>query len=302
MKHFLTIDDLSVDDVHALLNNALYLKKTFKEHSKLPDYSKYAAANLFYEPSTRTRISFELAAKRLSINVVNLNILQSSETKGETIQDTIQTIASMGVDLIILRHHQNGFPAMIKNQLTYLTTHIINAGDGQNEHPSQAMLDLMTIIEKKPNLHELKIAIVGDVRHSRVANSLQRLFKLIYIKELVLIAPEPWHPEPGYYGNVTSSLEAGLENADVIIVLRIQRERFLEHETVDLEYYRQYYALTTENINMAKTNALIMHPGPINRGVEIDSVVADSSQSEILTQIQNGVYMRMAILEALLHS
>ena len=176
---------------------------------------------------------------------------------------------------------------------------MINAGDGKHAHPSQAMLDLMTIMEKKSNLNDLKIAIVGDIRHSRVANSLQSLFKLMQVGELVLVAPKAWQPERVHYGRVTAVLSEGMQDADVIVGLRVQKERIAVHEQLDLVQYRAQYALTSDAVRLAKSDAIIMHPGPINRGIEIDSEVADGPQSLILTQVQNGVYMRMAILESL---
>src|SRR3990167_5361253 len=300
MKHLLTIDDLSPELVNFLIGQALSLKHRFITNATIPHYPQSSLVNLFYEPSTRTRMSFELAAKRLGMHVLNLHSHHSSAAKGESIHDTIYTIAAMDVNFLVIRHHQNGLPITIKDNLknlaAHVTTHIINAGDGQNEHPSQALLDLMTITEKKPNINALKIVIIGDLRHSRVANSLQRLFKLLKIDNLVLVAPEAWQPQIVHHGSTTNSLTTGLMRADVVIVLRIQHERFLENEHCDLADYRKYYALTKANIHLAKPNALIMHPGPINRGLEIDDVIADSNQSVILEQVQNGVYMRMAIL------
>lgn len=177
--------------------------------------------------------------------------------------------------------------------------HILNAGDGKHAHPSQAMLDMMTIMEAKPDLHQLKIAVVGDVRHSRVANSLQRMCALFEVKDFVLVAPEIWLPHSVYYGRMTTSLQDGVVDADVIICLRVQRERLADNEYLDLERYRQEYALTQRVLNFAKKDAMVMHPGPMNRGIEIDSDVADGPQSSILRQVRNGVFMRMALLEAL---
>ena len=178
--------------------------------------------------------------------------------------------------------------------------HVINAGDGQHAHPSQAMLDLMTITEKKPNLSDLKITIVGDIAHSRVANSLQCLFKLMGVGEVCLVAPSCWQPAVIHYGWVTDSLVEGLQQADVVIGLRVQKERLAEGEALDLPHYRAHYALTQDALRFAKTDVMVMHPGPINRGVEIDHEVADGPHSAILTQVHNGVYMRMAILESLI--
>ena len=294
MNHFLTISELSLNEIELLLQRALY----FKETGQYPLFSDFTVANLFYENSTRTRVSFELAARRLGMTAINLDLHNSSEAKGETIIDTIATLSAMGIQLFVIRHREDGLQQRVANHFKE-SIGIINAGDGQHAHPSQAMLDLMTIIEKKPNLQNLKIAIVGDLLHSRVANSLQALFKHFNVAELRLIAPSIWQPANAIYGDLTDSLSEGLNDADVVITLRVQKERLLEEEKLDLESYRQAFAITKESLCFAKKDALVLHPGPINRGVEIDNEVADGAQSCILQQVNNGVFMRMAILEAL---
>ncbi|WED43604.1 aspartate carbamoyltransferase catalytic subunit [Legionella cardiaca] len=294
MKHFLEISQLARAEIDSLLKRALY----FKNSHAYPDYSQYTVANLFYENSTRTRVSFELAAKRLAMTVINLNLQSSSELKGEVVEDTVNNLAAMGIDLFVIRHSQDGLQQRLANQVGD-KIRIANAGDGQHAHPSQALLDFMTIYEQKPDLSQLKIAIIGNIRHSRVANSLQCLCATLGVKELSLIAPDIWQPRTIHFGHVTDSLVAGLQEADVVICLRVQQERLQEHEHLDLETYRQKFALTKETLKFAKTDALVMHPGPMNRGVEIDSDVADGPQSFILQQVTNGVFMRMAILEAL---
>ena len=300
MKHLLDISQLSQQDVITLLQRAAH----FKHCSKTDGFSraKYAAhtvVNLFYEHSTRTRISFELAAKKLGISVINFDLERSSHSKGETIEDTFNTLMAMGVDLFVLRHNENGLPHKLST-LCGSHAHLINAGDGKQAHPSQALLDLMTILEKKTDLHLLKIAIVGDVLHSRVANSLRQLCGLMGVGELVLVAPKIWWTDTSSFGQLTTSWQEGLTQADVLICLRIQRERLEQQDTLDIDSYRQDYALTREKLAYAKNDAIVMHPGPINRGVEIDSEVADGVQSCILQQVHNGVFMRMAIFEALL--
>lgn len=292
MKHFLDINELSPHEITALIQRALY----FKNSADYPCYPKCPVANLFYENSTRTRVSFELAAKHLSMPVVNLDLQHSSENKGELIEDTVRTLAAMGIKLFVIRHEKEGLQRWLA-EICGDKAHIINAGDGAHAHPSQAMLDLMTIVERKPDLRLLKIAIVGDIRHSRVANSLQYISALLGIGELTLVAPDLWRPTSVHFGRVTSSLHDGIVDADVIICLRVQRERLLASEHLDLANYRRDYALTRESLAYAKKDAMVMHPGPINRGVEIDSDVADGPQSYILQQVQNGVFMRMAILE-----
>ena len=198
-----------------------------------------------------------------------------------------------------MRHKQDYLPQHLADALDS-AVHVINAGDGVHAHPSQALLDVMTIIEQKPKLDTLKIAILGNIKHSRVAHSLQHICRLLGVGELVLVAPELWQPDAVHYGQVTADLASGLADADVVICLRVQRERLLENEHLDLAIYRRDYALTSKSLAFAKPDAMVMHPGPINRGIEIDSEVADGKQSFILRQVHNGVYARMAILDALI--
>ncbi|KTD79378.1 aspartate carbamoyltransferase catalytic subunit [Legionella waltersii] len=296
MSHFLEISQLSKQHIEQLIQRALQ----FKHDSSFPNYSKHLVANLFYENSTRTRISFELAARHLSMQVVNLDVQTSSETKGEAIEDTIQNLAAMGIRYFVIRHKQEGLQQELAKKLGD-SVHIVNAGDGIHAHPSQAVLDLVTIIEQKPQLEQLKIAILGNIKHSRVANSLQCICKTLGVAELVLVCPDLWKPEKLHYGRVTQDLKDGLSEADVVICLRVQRERLLENDHMDLKTYRQHFALTSKSIGYAKSNAMVMHPGPMNRGVEIDSEIADGKQSFILQQVTNGVFARMAILESLIH-
>jgi len=295
MQHFLQISDLSSNDIEQLVERALH----FKYQGHFPHYSQCTLANLFYENSTRTRVSFEMAAKHLSMEVINVNLQNSSENKGETVQDTLQTLQAMGITHAAIRHTQNYLPQELAALCPDL--HIINAGDGQHAHPSQAMLDFMTIVEQKPDIHLLKIAIIGDIKHSRVANSLQCLFKIMQPKELTLIAPTLWQPDIIHYGQITDNLQTGLQDADIVICLRVQKERLKQEEHMDLATYRQHFALTSNTFAFCKPDAIIMHPGPVNREVEIDSVLVENPRSCILQQVKNGVYMRMAILEMLGH-
>lgn len=294
MKHFLEISQLNRTEVESLLERAL----VFKTERNYPRYAQHTVANLFYENSTRTRVSFELAAQNLAMSVVNLDLASSSENKGEIIEDTLQTLVAMGIDSFVIRHQQEG----IQQQLAQVIgdrAHIINAGDGTHAHPSQALLDMLTIIEQRPKLAELKIAVLGNIKHSRVANSFAALCKLLGVGELVFIAPKLWQPTKLIYGRVSDNIQEGLKEADVLMCLRVQRERLLETDHLDLQSYRKDFALTKETLSYAKSDALLMHPGPVNRDVEIDSVLVDSSQSCILQQVANGVFARMAILEAL---
>jgi aspartate carbamoyltransferase catalytic subunit len=294
MNHFLDISQLSLDEANHLIERALY----FKSQSDYPQYGAYPVANLFYENSTRTRVSFELAAKHLGMPVIHLDLQRSSENKGELVEDTLNTLKAMGIKVFVIRHPQDNFPLLMA-KVAGEGIHIINAGDGTHAHPSQAMLDFMTILEKKPDLSQLKLAIVGNIKHSRVANSLRSLASLLGVGELVLVAPPLWQPEIMGYGRLTDSLEEGLSDADVIICLRVQKERLAADEHLDLTSYHQDYALTAKSLGFAKSDAIVMHPGPINRGIEMDSEIADGPQSCILEQVKNGVFMRMAILESL---
>lgn len=296
MHHFLDPADCSLDTLLALLDRA----QRFKSHpADWPRFQNASLATLFWEPSTRTRLSFERAAQRLCMPVVNLDVSHSSETKGESLEDTVRTLAAMGIDILVVRHREAGVPAALA-RVVPAHTHLINAGDGTHAHPSQAMLDFMTICEEKPVFSALKIAIVGNIRHSRVAHSFMQAASILGVGELVLVAPHVWQPTSPVCGRVTDSLMDGLQDADVVIALRVQRERLQAHEHLHLEAYRRDYAITEAHLRAAKSDVIVLHPGPVNRGVEIDDEVADGPRSRILTQVSNGVFMRMAIIDALL--
>lgn len=294
MQHFLEISQLTAQQIESLLERSF----SFKQDKHYPSYPQHTIAQLFYENSTRTRVSFEMAATSLSMRVITLDLQSSSENKGEVIEDTIQTLAAMGINTFVIRHKKDGIQQHLADQLGE-GIHIINAGDGTHAHPSQALLDMMTIMEQKPHLGVLKIAVVGDIRHSRVANSFQCICAKLGIGELVLISPKIWQPKTVHYGRVTDNLREGLADADIVMCLRVQAERLLENEQLDLESYRRDFALTQKNLAFAKPDAMVMHPGPLNRGIEIDSTVADGAQSFILQQVKNGVYARMAVFDAL---
>ena len=296
MRHFIEIKDLSKTEILSLIDKASY----FKKNINYPNYCQQIVANLFYENSTRTRVSFELAEKKLSMQVINLNMDSSSEQKGEILTDTIENLAAMGINLFVIRHSQNE----VFQKLINLSSNVqfINAGNGTNAHPSQAMLDAMTIMEQKSDFSSLKVTIIGDIKHSRVANSLQVVLAKLGVRNLTLVAPDLWQPQKILFGTFTNSLTDGLEGADVVICLRVQKERLLHDETIDLDYFRKNYTLTLQNLKLAKNDAMVMHPGPINRGVEMEDEVVASSQSCILQQVTNGVYMRMAIMDLLVTS
>ena len=295
MKHFLEISQLSCDEAMGLVTRALW----FKDASTYPTYTRRVLANLFYENSTRTRISFELAAKNLGLSVVNVDVKHSSESKGEVITDTIKTLASMGVHVAVIRHGDEGLPQAIA-KAAFAAISVINAGDGMYAHPTQAMLDLMTMVEQKPQFPDVKIAVVGDIKHSRVANSLRALCALFQVRELMFVAPKQWLPLVSTNVQTSSSLQEGLMDADVVMPLRVQRERIAVLDHMDEARYRCDYAITPATLAYAKPDAIVMHPGPLNRGIEIESDVADGPQSKIWNQVQNGVFMRMAIVEHLI--
>jgi aspartate carbamoyltransferase catalytic subunit len=295
MKHFLDIETLTPIQIAHLLERAQY----FKNGGTGKGFMQHSVAQLFYENSTRTRVSFEMAAKNLGMRVVNIDLTHSSELKGEAFEDTIYNLYAMGIRYFIIRHPEKYALHTLAKNLEEKDIHFINAGDGSDAHPSQAMLDIMTILAHKPDLSSLKIALVGNIRHSRVANSLQQLLKVVGCGELVMVAPKVWQPQKPIYGRVTESLVDGLTQADVVITLRVQKERIAKGEWFDLEAYRDQYALTQEHMRLAKPDAIVMHPGPVNRDFEIDSAVVDSQASKILEQVSHGVFMRMAILESL---
>lgn len=296
MNNFLEISQLSRQEAELLIQQAL----AYKNGATYPSYSQHTVANLFYENSTRTRVSFELAANHLKMPVINLDMQRSSESKGEVIEDTVKTLAAMGISVMVVRHSQEGLPALLASK-TPSHVHLVNAGDGKHAHPSQALLDMVTIANHKPHLSQLKIAVVGDISHSRVAGSLQCLCALLGVGALTFIAPDIWQPTHLLYGQRTASLKEGLKDADVVFCLRVQQERLRDNERFDLARYREQFMVTQAALKYAKPDAIVMHPGPMNRGVEIDSLVADGPQSVIFEQIQNGVFARMAIYQALLN-
>lgn len=298
-KHLLGIEGLTASDILTILDTAeSLLEISRREVKKVPILRGKSIINLFYEPSTRTRSSFELAAKRLSADITNFTKQGSAISKGETLKDTVLNLEAMKTDAIIVRHSCSGVPYFLS---TFCSSHIINAGDGAHEHPTQALLDAFTIRQEKKSLEGLKIAIVGDILHSRVARSNIILFHLLGA-ETVLVGPPSLLPgEFSQFGaSVEYQMEHALEDADVVMMLRIQLERQQKNLFPSLREYRNLYSLTPKRFRRAKKNAIIMHPGPINRGVEISTDLADSIKSVILRQVENGVAVRMAVLYLLL--
>lgn len=298
-KHLLGIQQLSRSDIQTVLDTAeSMLEISRREVKKVPALRGKTIINLFYEPSTRTRNSFELAAKRLSADITNFNRQTSSVVKGETLKDTVLNLDAMKTDAIIIRHPSSGVPYFLS---TFCSAHIINAGDGMHEHPTQALLDAFTIRERFTRIEGLKIVIVGDILHSRVARSNMILFRklgahvtLVGPPSLCPVAFERFGPHVDY------NMNKAIERADVIMMLRIQLERQKKNYFPSIREYRNLFSLTREKFNKAKKNAIIMHPGPLNRGVELAADMADCADSVILRQVENGIAIRMAVLYLLL--
>ncbi len=298
LRHFLSIEGLSRSLLTDILNTAeSFTSVTEQSVKKVPLLRGKTIVNLFFESSTRTRTTFELAAKRLSADVLNINISVSATSKGETLLDTIRNLEAMHCDMFIVRHPLSGAAHFIAR---FAAPHIsiINAGDGRHSHPTQAMLDMFTIRRHKGEFHKLRVAIVGDISHSRVARSQIHALNILGAEEVRIIGPKTLIPAEAHTlgVHVFHDLREGLRDVDVVIMLRIQKERmegaFLpsEHE------YFQLYGLTEKKLELAKPDIIVMHPGPINRGVEIDSVVADGSRSLILQQVTHGIAVRMAVM------
>jgi len=294
-KDLLGIQELSVEEIQLILDTAEPMRDIIRRQiKKVPTLRGKALINLFYEPSTRTRTSFELAGKYMSADTINISTSTSSAVKGETLKDTAKTLEVMGADIVIIRHSAAGAPHILSK---HLSASVINAGDGFHEHPTQALLDMYTIREKKGQISGLKVAIVGDILHSRVARS--NIWGLTKMgAEVCVIGPSTLLPPGISELGVTpfTSLEEGLPGADVIIVLRVQLERQQKGLFPTIREYARLFGVTAERVGMAKPDVLIMHPGPMNRGVEIAPEVADSVHSVINEQVTNGVAVRMALL------
>ncbi len=295
-KHILGIEHLGKEDIEIILDTADSFKEiNSRDIKKVPTLRGKTIINAFFEASTRTRLSFEIAGKRLSADTVNISGSTSSVVKGETLEDTAKNIEAMAPDIIVIRHGHSGAPHYLAERVG---CSIVNAGDGAHEHPSQALLDLMTMREHKGRIAGLEVAIVGDITHSRVARS--NIYALTKMGARVrLCAPGTMLP-PGIekLGNVEvfTSMNDAIRDADVVMMLRIQLERQSKIMLPSLREYARFYGLNPTNVRLAKPDAIVMHPGPMNRGVEISSVVADGVQNVILDQVENGVAVRMALL------
>jgi aspartate carbamoyltransferase catalytic subunit len=302
MKHLLAIDDLDRAELEGLLElSEAFVDVNQREIPKVPALRGKVIASLFYEDSTRTRLSFETAAKRLSADVMTFSVSTSSVKKGESLRDTVQTIAAMGVDAVVVRHGSAGAPHRIAS---WIDASIINAGDGRHEHPTQALLDVLTLRQHRgASLDGMRVAIVGDVRHSRVARSDVKALHALGV-DVTLVGPPTLLPESldGWPVTTSYDLDAIIGDVDVVYLLRIQRER--QHEALfpSLREYTARYGLTAARAARLRPDALVMHAGPMNRGIEIAAEVADSEASIITEQVANGVAVRMAVLYELLGS
>lgn len=302
LRHFLTIQGLSEKTLCEILDIAhSFIDFGKREIKKIPLMRGKTVVNLFFEPSTRTRTTFEMAAKRLSADVVNMNAARMSTTKGESILDTVKTLEAMHTDMFVVRDRASGAAQLIA---AHLPDHVrvINAGDGRHEHPTQAMLDMFTIRQHKQDFSRLRIAIVGDILHSRVARSQIHALNILGAREIRVIGPRTLIPTDIETMGVVyvNNMQDGLKDIDVIIMLRIQRERMDGQLIPSEQEYFNRYGLTDETLAFAKPDAMVMHPGPINRGLEISSSVADGNRSVILEQVTNGIAVRMSIMAHLM--
>ncbi len=299
-KGLLDIESLTREDIEVILTRSKDFQPPPGQTFQRFDISRgRTVVNLFFEASTRTRTSFEIAAKRLGADVLSITASGSSVSKGESLVDTLNTLAAMRPDAIVMRHAASGAPHFLSR---YLPIPIVNAGDGTHEHPTQALLDALTIIDRRGSLEGLRVAIIGDIAHSRVARSNIFLLSKFGV-QVVLCGPASLLPRemgqiaPGV--ELTSDMEAAIRDVDVIMMLRVQLERQYEAALAANEYF-QFFGLRPEHVELAKPNVIVMHPGPINRGREISSEVADSQRSAILNQVGNGIAVRMAVLERVL--
>ena len=300
MQHLINLTDLSASDIHDLFDRAETLARMT---SPPPSLNGRYIANLFFEPSTRTRVSFELAAQSLGGRVVNLNMQNSSFTKGETLLDTYRTLRAMGMDAFVVRTGQTGVVQDLGHVMGRDVA-VFNAGEGDAAHPTQGLLDALTIRQHKGDFEKLSVAIVGDVSHSRVARSSLRALSILGCQDLRIVAPATWQPPAQQMPQVviTDNLDQGIQGCDVVMALRIQNERLRNTEQLDREHYVANFCVTARRLESARDNAIVMHPGPINRGIEIADDVADGPQSVILKQVSNGVAVRRALFDTVARS
>jgi aspartate carbamoyltransferase catalytic subunit len=302
LKDLISARQISEKVFHEIYDLFKWFKESYNKGEKKFDILRgYSVLLPFFENSTRTRTSFELAGKILGADTINISASSSSVKKGETLYDTMKTLEAMRSDFIVMRHYMAGASKIVADKIK---SHVINAGDGANEHPSQALLDTITILEKKGKIENLEIAIVGDILHSRVARSDIILFKTLGAK-ITICGPKPMIPRcmnAFEVDNITTDIDEALKNKDVVIFLRIQLERQKKVYFSTLNEYSIKYGLNQDRINMLKEDAIIMHPGPVNRGVEIQSELVYGNRSLILEQVENGLFTRMAIYKYLLEN
>ncbi len=301
LHHLLSLEGLPADVLRQILDTAeSFVGVTQREVKKVPLLRGKAVFNLFFEPSTRTRTTFEIAAKRLSADVINLAINVSSQSKGESVLDTVANLAAMQADMFIVRHAASGAPYLIARHVAQ-DIHVINAGDGRHAHPTQGLLDMYTIRHYKGDFTRLRVAIVGDILHSRVARSQIHALTTLGCPEIRVIGPKTLLPaQVNRLGvQVYPDMQSGLKDVDVVMMLRLQNERMNGALLPSAQEFYKYYGLTEDKLALARPDAIVLHPGPMNRGVEIDSSVADGKQSVILPQVTFGIAIRMAVMSIL---
>src|SRR5215469_5494772 len=302
LRHLLTLETLSRAQIERLLDRAqTYVRPLGERPARSELLAGATVANLFTEPSTRTRVSFELAAKRLGAEVVNLEVQLSSRVKGESMLDTVFTLQSLHVDALVIRDAEAGVPALVADHVAPHVS-VLSAGEGSVSHPTQGLLDALTIYQRKQRFAGLGVAIVGDIRHSRVARSAWHVLKALGVTDLRIVAPAALMPPADEFEGATRvrSIARGIEGVDVVMMLRIQKERFGDADVPDGDKYFAAWGLTPERLALARSDAIVMHPQPMNRGIEIASLVADGPQSVIRDQVRNGVAVRMAVLAEVL--
>jgi len=298
LRHLITLEGLNRDEITALLDLAqFYVRPPGDLPARDQSLAGHTVANMFFEPSTRTRVSFELAARRLGAEVVNLDMHSSSRVKGETVLDTIYTLQAMHADILVMRDAEPGLPALVA---THVAPHvsILNAGEAHLSHPTQGLLDALTIRQRKGSFENLRVLIVGDLAHSRVARSAWQVLTTLGVGELRVAGPKDLLPPAQEFAGTKrfTQLDEALKGVDVVMALRIQKERMTSAQIPDDATYRREFGLTPERLRLAKPNAIVMHPAPMNRGVEITDEVADGPNSVIQLQVTNGVAVRMAVL------
>jgi aspartate carbamoyltransferase catalytic subunit len=299
LRHLITLEDIRRDEVEAILERAShYARRADERPPTAATLRGVTIANLFTEPSTRTRVSFELAGRRLGADVVNLEVQLSSRVKGETMLDTIFTLQALHFDVFVIRDAEPGVLALVAGHVAPGVS-VLSAGEAHLSHPTQGLLDALTVRQHKGPIEALRIAIVGDIRHSRVARSAYQVFRILGAREIRLVGPSALLPQAGEFGDCPrfETLEDGLAGVDVVMMLRIQKERFAETAVPDGQEYFARYGLNAERLARAHRQAIVMHPQPMNRGIEIASEIADGPQSVIRAQVSNGVAVRMAVLE-----